>query len=184
MPPDPSPRPTHTPQERRVGHGWDRHRLEPLRPGTPAARPLIIGGVVLDASFGPVAHSDGDALAHALTDAVLGAAALGDIGQHFPDTDPAYAAADSLALLAAAVRLASDAGWAVVNADATLILERPKLGTHRPRIRENIARALAVTPERVNIKAKTAEGVDAAGRGEAIEAHAVILLEATGRRHE
>ncbi len=164
------------PLERRVGQGWDRHRLEPRAPKG-AGKPLVVGGVELDSAYGPVAHSDGDALAHALTDAILGAAALGDIGQHFPDSDPANRDLDSLRILERAMELVRSAGWRLVNADVTVMLQRPKLGDARPRIGENLAAALGVGPERVNVKAKTGEGIGVVGRGEAVEASAIVLLE-------
>lgn len=159
----------------RVGHGWDRHRLDALKPGGDG-RPLVVGGVALDASVGPVAHSDGDALCHALTDAVLGAAGLGDIGQLFPDTDPAHDGADSVEMLRLAVGEASRRGWTVLNADATVLLEHPKLVEAREEIRGRLCGALGVNASRVNVKGKTGEGVGVVGRGEAIEAHAVVLL--------
>jgi len=159
----------------RIGHGWDRHRLDALAP-TGAGRPLVVGGHRLDSPLGPVAHSDGDALAHALTDAVLGAAGLGDIGQMFPDTDPAYENADSIDLLRAAAGAVRERGWVVGSADVTVLLQSPKLGPARDAIRAALAGALAVEPERVNVKAKTGEGVGVVGRGEAIEAHAVAML--------
>jgi 2-C-methyl-D-erythritol 2,4-cyclodiphosphate synthase len=172
----------------RIGHGYDLHRLEPL--ATPAAdsaagsadesvqvaRPLVIGGASFEHDMGPVGHSDGDVLLHAVTDAILGALALPDIGQLFPDSDPRWAGADSGKFLAEAVRLAAGRGWIVGNLDATVILERPKLGGRKEEIRQNIARILNVETERTNIKAKTHERVDAVGEGRAIEAHAVVLL--------
>lgn len=159
----------------RIGHGWDRHRLDALAP-TGAGRPLVVGGQRLESPMGPVAHSDGDALAHALTDAVLGAAGLGDIGQMFPDTDPAHECADSIALLRDAMSAVRDQGWVVVSADVTVLLQSPKLGGAREAIRASLARALGIETDRVNVKAKTGEGVGVVGRGEAIEAHAVALL--------
>ncbi len=159
----------------RVGHGWDRHRLESVAPHG-GGRPLVVGGITLESDLGPVAHSDGDALAHALTDAVLGAAGLGDIGQMFPDTDPAHEGADSIGLLRAAVAEATRRGWSVGNADVTVLLERPKLGAARDEVRRRLSGALGVAPDRVNVKAKTGEGVGVIGRREAIEAHAVVLL--------
>lgn len=159
----------------RIGHGWDRHRLAAVAPAGPG-RPLVLGGVGLASAVGPVAHSDGDALAHAVTDAVLGAAGLGDIGQMFPDSDPALEGADSLGLLASAIERVRDAGWAVGNLDATVLLEAPKLGPAREGIRQNLARVLGVSPGTVNLKAKTGEGVGVVGTGQAVEAHAVVLL--------
>lgn len=164
-----------TPLAARVGHGWDRHRLDRVAPEG-MGRPLVVGGQVFESPVGPVAHSDGDALAHALTDAVLGAAGLGDIGQMFPDTDPAHEGADSIDLLARAVGEVGRRGWAVGNADVTVLLERPKLGAAREAVRAALASALGVETARVNVKGKTGEGVGVVGRGEAIEAHAVVLL--------
>lgn len=154
----------------RVGHGWDRHRLE-------EGLPLVLGGVGLESDSGPVAHSDGDALLHAITDAVLGALAMPDIGRLFPDDDPRHAGRDSAEFLAEAVRRARADGWSVVNLDATVVLERPKLGDQRDAMRAKIAQLLGVGAEAVNVKGKTGEGVDAAGEGRAVEAHAVVLLE-------
>jgi 2-C-methyl-D-erythritol 2,4-cyclodiphosphate synthase/2-C-methyl-D-erythritol 4-phosphate cytidylyltransferase len=154
----------------RIGHGWDLHRLAP-------GRPLMVGGVALASERGSVGHSDGDALLHALTDAVLGAAGLDDIGTHFPDTDPRYRGAASAMFVSDAVRLAAERGFRVANADLTVVLEAPRLGPHREAIRHSVAAALGVPPDRVNVKAKTAEGIGPVGSGEAIEAHAVVLLE-------
>lgn len=166
--------------EFRIGHGYDLHRLDRLAPEG-RGRPLILGGVRIPSSgdrpeTGPVAHSDGDALLHAITDAVLGALGLPDIGQLFPDTDPRHAGQDSKRFLAEAMRRAEQAGWGVANLDATVILERPRLGPHKEAIRTCLAGLLGVTPELVNIKGKTHEGVDTVGQGLAIEAHAVVLL--------
>lgn len=155
----------------RVGQGYDIHRLV-------EGRPLILGGVKIDYEKGLLGHSDADALLHAITDALLGAAGLGDIGRHFPDTDPAYKDADSRVLLSEAVGLVVKAGWAIVNVDATVIAQAPKLAPHMPLIRESVAKAIGVDLQRVNIKAKTNEGCDAVGQKEAIEVHAIALLEA------
>ncbi len=133
-------------------------------------------GVRLEAAFGPVAHSDGDALAHALTDAVLGAAGLGDIGQMFPDSDAANEGRDSIEMLKLAAERARVEGWIVANADVTVLLEKPKLGAARPRIRAKLAEAMGVKEGAVNVKAKTGEGIGVVGRGEAIEAFASVLL--------
>jgi 2-C-methyl-D-erythritol 2,4-cyclodiphosphate synthase len=155
----------------RVGQGYDIHRLV-------EGRPLILGGVKIDYEKGLLGHSDADALLHAITDALLGAAGLGDIGRHFPDTDPAYKDADSRVLLSEAVGLVVKAGWAIVNVDATVIAQAPKLAPHMPLIRESVAKAIGIDLQRVNIKAKTNEGCDAVGQKEAIEVHAIALLEA------
>lgn len=155
----------------RVGQGYDLHRLV-------EGRPLILGGVSIDYEKGLLGHSDADALLHAITDALLGAAGLGDIGRHFPDTDPAYKGADSRELLAQAVALVVKAGWAIVNVDATVIAQAPKLAPHMDKIRESVAQAIGIDLHRVNIKAKTKEGCDAVGQKEAIEVHAIALLEA------
>lgn len=181
------------PPDVRIGHGYDLHRLEQLDRSSSdsawiagglaagvqphqQARPLVIGGVPFDHDRGPVGHSDGDVLLHALTDAVLGALALPDIGQLFPDRDPRWAGASSEIFLAEAARLASERGWHIGNLDATVILEQPKVGPRKQEICENIARILRISVECINIKAKTNERVDAVGEGRAIEAHAVVLL--------
>ncbi len=153
----------------RVGIGYDLHRLV-------EGRPLILGGVRIPFERGPLGHSDGDAICHALTDAVLGAIAAGDIGRHFPDTDPRWKDADSVFMLQAAVELARDRGYAVDSADVVVILERPKLSPHVAAIAGTLAGALGTAADRVSVKAKTNEGVDAIGRGEAIAVHAVAVL--------
>lgn len=164
----------------RIGHGYDLHRLEPL--GSPQAasaqpiRPLILGGLRLEHTHGPVAHSDGDALYHAVTDAILGALAEPDIGQLFPDTDPRYDARDSAVFLEEAARRAASRGYVIANLDATVILERPKLLAHKSAMIANIARVLSIEPSRVNVKGKTHERVDAVGEGRAVEVHCVVLL--------
>lgn len=166
----------------RVGHGYDLHRLEARAPAG-RGRPMIVGGVILDDpefALGPVAHSDGDVLYHAVTDALLGALGLPDIGQLFPDTAAAHEGQDSADFLREAVRRVRGAGYEVGNLDATVILERPKLGPRKKEIRANLARLLGVPVERVNIKGKTHEKVDAVGEGRAIEAHAVVLLTRRG----
>lgn len=155
----------------RVGQGYDIHRLVP-------GRALILGGVRIEYEMGLLGHSDADALLHAITDALLGAAGLGDIGRHFPDTDPAYKDADSRVLLSEAVSLVVKAGWAIVNVDATVIAQAPKLAPHMDRIRESVAQAIGIDLQRVNIKAKTNEGCDAVGQKQAIEVQAIALLEA------
>ena len=157
--------------EYRVGIGNDIHRLE-------AGRKLILGGVRVPFGKGPVGHSDGDALVHAIADALLGAAALGDIGRYFPDTSPRWRDASSLLFLHHIRRLLDRAGLGIVNIDSTVGLERPKLAPHIPRMRRKIAAALGVKPAQVSIKAKSGEGLDAVGRGEAVRADAIALVEA------
>jgi len=153
----------------RVGVGYDLHRLV-------EGRPLIVGGVQLAADRGALGHSDADVVCHAITDALLGAARAGDIGQLFPDTDPRWKDASSLVLLKQVVALIEQRGLAIENVDVVVVLERPKLGPHRAVIEQQLADALGVDVGRVSVKAKTNEGVDAVGRGEAIAAHAVCLL--------
>lgn len=155
--------------EIRVGQGYDSHRLV-------AGRPLILGGVTIPFEKGLDGHSDADVLLHAVTDAVLGAASLGDIGTHFPPSDPKWKGADSGKLLAAVMDLAQAAGWQVVNLDATVICERPKLGVLKEQIRANVAKLLGVAPAQVSIKAKTNEKMDAVGREEGMMALATVLL--------
>ncbi|MDP1662500.1 MAG: 2-C-methyl-D-erythritol 2,4-cyclodiphosphate synthase [Phycisphaerales bacterium] len=161
----------------RIGHGWDLHRLEPIAPvGT--GRPMVIGGVRIEGAGGkgPVAHSDGDVLLHAVTDAILGALALPDIGQMFPDKSPRNEGRASTEFLVAAVAKAARAGYVVGNLDCTVICERPKIGPVKAQIRRNLAQALGVPLDRVNVKGKTHERVDAVGEGRAIEAHAVVVM--------
>ena len=155
--------------EVRTGLGWDIHRTE-------TGRKLLLGGVEIAADFGLAGHSDADVLAHAITDALLGAAALGDIGLMFPDTDPTWKGADSLQLLRAAADAVRQAGFAVGNIDVTVIAERPKLRPHIDEMRANLARALGIEVTAVSVKGKTNETVDATGRGEAMSCHAVALL--------
>jgi 2-C-methyl-D-erythritol 2,4-cyclodiphosphate synthase len=155
----------------RVGEGWDVHALV-------AGRPLILGGVTIPHSHGLAGHSDADALAHAITDALLGAAALGDIGRHFPDTDPAFAGADSLHLLAEAARRVRAAGWTIGNIDSTVVAQAPKLAPHIDAMRARLAAALDLPIGAVNVKAKTAEKLGPVGEGRAIEARAIALLTA------
>jgi len=153
----------------RCGIGYDLHRLE-------AGRKLIVGGIELEFDKGPAGHSDGDVVAHALCDALLGAAGLGDIGTHFPDTDPKWKGADSMIFLQHARKLLDEKKLAIEHVDAVVILERPKLGPHFPKMREALGRALGVEPAKIHLKAKTNEGVDAVGRGEAIAAYVVATL--------
>ncbi len=153
----------------RIGIGYDVHRLTP-------GRPLILGGVAVEHPLGLDGHSDADVLAHAIIDALLGAAALGDIGQHFPDTDTEWKGADSLELLAHVSRLIGEAGYAVGNVDAVVVIERPKLRPHIDAMRANLARALGVGTGRVSVKATTGEAIGFAGREEGAAAHAVCLL--------
>ena len=153
----------------RVGQGFDVHALVP-------GRRLVIGGVDIPFERGLEGHSDADVLLHAVTDAVLGAAALGDIGRRFPDTDPRYLGADSRMLLRSAVRSVHQAGWVVVNLDATIIAQAPKMAPHIGPMVRNIAADLGIVPEHVNIKAKTTERLGFTGRGEGIAAEAVVLL--------
>jgi 2-C-methyl-D-erythritol 2,4-cyclodiphosphate synthase len=162
------------PSPLRIGHGYDLHRLEPLAPAGPG-RPLVLGGVPIPADRGPISHSDGDALLHALTDAILGALGEPDIGQLFPDNAPENLGRDSAEFLAEACRRLRARGLTVVNADITVILERPKLSPHKAAITARLRELLGV-PGPVNVKAKTHEGVDAVGEGRAVEVHAVVLL--------
>lgn len=162
----------------RIGQGYDIHRLA-------EGRKLILGGVEIPWEKGLLGHSDADALLHAVTDALLGALSLGDIGEHFPDTDPAYRGADSKKLLALAYGLVRERGWRLVNLDATVFAEAPKLGPYKKEMRAVLATLLETEEERISVKAKTGEGVDAVGRGEAISAAATVLLEGkTPRRTE
>ncbi len=153
----------------RVGQGWDTHRIE-------MGRPLILGGIAVPCEFGLSGHSDADVLFHAVTDAILGAMALGDIGMHFPDTAAEWRDASSLQFLQHAVRLALQQGYRPINVDSTIILERPKLKNFRWAIRDNLAAALGLPGGSVGVKFKTAEGVGPVGEGRSCEAQAVILL--------
>ena len=155
----------------RIGMGYDVHRLVP-------ERELILGGVKIDYEQGLLGHSDADVLLHAVMDALLGAAALGDIGKHFPDTDPRYKGADSIRLLEAVRELVKKEGYSVGNVDATIIAQQPKMSPHIERMRENIAKALEIPVSRINVKATTEEGLGFTGNGEGISAQAVCLLEA------
>lgn len=153
----------------RVGEGWDVHALVP-------GRKLVIGGVLIPYDRGLLGHSDADVLLHAITDALLGAAGLGDIGTHFPDTDERFRGADSAVLLAEAARRVRDAGWALGNVDSTVIAEAPRLAPHMAAMRASVAAALGVAVDQVNVKAKTAEKLGPVGQGLSIEARAVVLL--------
>lgn len=153
----------------RIGQGYDLHRLEP-------GRPLILGGVTIPHDRGLAGHSDADVLAHAITDALLGAANLGNIGALFPDTDPRYKGADSLLLLEEAYGRVREAGWAVGNIDSTIVAQQPRLNPHLDVIRATLAETLAIAVDAVSVKPKTNEGVGPEGREEAISAHAVVLL--------
>jgi len=154
----------------RVGIGYDYHRLE-------AGRKLILGGVEIPHSKGLAGHSDGDVLTHAICDALLGAAGLGDLGQHFPDTDPKWKGASSLKLLAQVVEMLRAKGLRPTQVDSVVLAEEPKLAPHFVRMRETLARVLGVEPADLNVKAKTTEGLEALGRGEAMAAQAIALLE-------
>ena len=153
----------------RVGEGWDTHALVP-------GRPLVLGGITVPHTHGLLGHSDADALLHAITDALLGAAALGDIGRHFPDTDPEFKGADSVVLLAEAARRVRAAGFEIVNVDSTVVAQAPKLAPHIPAMVARIAQALGLDASRVNVKAKTAERLGPVGQGLSIEARAVAWL--------
>lgn len=153
----------------RAGHGFDLHRLE-------AGEGVTLGGVFIPCAYRVVAHSDGDAAIHALCDALLGAIGRGDIGEWFPDTDPAFAGADSRELLKDIMRAVTEAGYAVVNADLTIIAQAPKIAPHKSAMVAALAPLLRVSADRVNLKATTHEGVDAIGRKEALSVHAVVLI--------
>jgi 2-C-methyl-D-erythritol 2,4-cyclodiphosphate synthase len=165
--------------EIRTGLGWDNHRLAP-------GRALILGGITVPSEMGLEGHSDADVLAHAITDAILGAAALGDIGMHYPDTDPRWKGSDSLVFLRHAKELVETTGYRVLNVDATVILERPKLKDFREAIRERLAATLEVEVDRVSVKFKTAEQLGPVGEGRSAEAQAVVTLQklGTGPFHE
>jgi 2-C-methyl-D-erythritol 2,4-cyclodiphosphate synthase len=155
--------------EFRTGLGWDVHRLV-------EGRPLILGGVTIPSEFGLEGHSDADILFHAVTDALLGAAALGDIGMHFPDTDPRWKGADSGQFLKHAAKLVAEQGYSIVNVDTTVILERPKLKDYREAIRKSLADALSLSLDRASVKFKTAERVGPVGEGKSAEAQAIVTL--------
>lgn len=154
----------------RIGHGYDVHRLV-------EGRRLILGGVDIPFEKGLLGHSDADVLAHAVMDALLGAAALGDIGKLFPDSDPAYEGADSLALLRQVARVLDENGYEISNVDATVLAQRPKLAPHIPMMRKRLAAAMGVEPSQVSVKATTEEGLGFTGGGEGIAAHAAVLIE-------
>lgn len=154
----------------RIGQGYDIHRLV-------EGRPLVIGGLTLEYDRGPLGHSDGDALLHAVTDAILGACALGDIGRHFPPSDKRFQDADSKVLLKRAKQMVLEAGFTVINIDSTVILEKPRLAPHIESMRRNLAQLLDLDPDSVSVKAKTNEGLGPVGEGQAIAAQAVALVE-------
>ncbi len=157
------------PTQLRVGEGWDTHALVP-------GRRLVLGGVEVPFDRGLLGHSDADALLHAITDALLGASGLGDIGRHFPDTDPRFRGADSVVLLQEAARRVRAEGWSIANVDSTVVAQAPKLAPYIDAMRRRIAEALELAPEQVNVKAKTAEKLGPVGMGQSIEARAVVLL--------
>jgi 2-C-methyl-D-erythritol 2,4-cyclodiphosphate synthase len=153
----------------RVGEGWDTHALV-------VGRPLVLGGITIPHTHGLLGHSDADALLHAITDALLGAAGLGDIGRHFPDTDPHFKGADSGLLLAEAARRVRQPGWQIINVDSTVVAQAPKLAPHIDAMRSRIAELLQLAVDQVNVKAKTAEKMGPVGEGRAIETRAVCLI--------
>ncbi|WBY01810.1 2-C-methyl-D-erythritol 2,4-cyclodiphosphate synthase [Ramlibacter tataouinensis] len=153
----------------RIGEGWDVHALVP-------GRPLVIGGIVVPYERGLLGHSDADVLLHAITDALLGGAGLGDIGRHFPDTDARFKGADSVLLLKEAAARVAAAGWRIGNIDSTVVAQAPKLAPHIDAMRQRIAEALGLAADQVNVKAKTAERLGPVGQGQSIEARAVVLL--------
>ena len=157
----------------RIGEGWDIHALVP-------GRDLVLGGVTIPHTAGLLGHSDADALLHAITDALVGAAGLGDIGTHFPDTDERFRGANSAVLLTEAMRRVAEQGWVVNNVDSTVIAQAPKLAPHMPAMRASIAKALGIDEVQVNVKAKTAEKMGPVGQGAAMEARAVVLLVRAG----
>lgn len=157
----------------RIGHGYDVHRLVP-------GRKLILGGLEVPHHFGLLGHSDADVLTHAVMDALLGAAGLGDIGRYFPDSDPAYDGISSMVLLEKVMGLIRQEGWAVGNLDITVIAQQPKLAPYLPEMRQNLARRMGVPAFCINVKATTEEGLGFSGRQEGVAAHAVVLLETQG----
>ena len=158
----------------RIGHGFDVHRFG-------EGEAIVLGGVRIPHRQGLLAHSDGDVLIHAICDALLGALGQGDIGRHFPDTDPAHAGVDSRLLLRRVVAMMHEAGWRLANLDATLIAQAPRMAPHIEAMRHNLAADLSVAPDAVNVKATTTEGLGYTGRQEGIAAHAVVLLQAAGQ---
>jgi 2-C-methyl-D-erythritol 2,4-cyclodiphosphate synthase len=159
----------------RIGHGFDAHRLV-------EGRPLILGGVRIEYDKGLLGHSDADALCHAISDALLGACALGDLGAHFPDTDPQWKGADSTRLLAACHELAVRHGWTIGNIDATVVVQAPRLSPHVPAIRDCLADVLGLDVARISVKAKTSEGMGYTGDGTGLVAYAVVMVESLERR--
>ncbi len=159
----------------RIGHGYDLHRLEP-RPPAGVGRPLIIGGVTLEFDRGPIAHSDGDVLYHAVVDALMGALSMPDIGQMFPDNAPENDGRDSADFLREAARRVAQSNFLIASIDATVILERPRIGPVKEQMRQNIARHLSMSASLINVKGKSHERVDAVGESRAVEAHVVALL--------
>ena len=157
------------PMALRIGEGWDTHQLV-------TGRPLVLGGVTIPHTHGLLGHSDADALLHAITDALLGAAGLGDIGHHFPDTDPAFKGADSVRMLQVAAERVREAGYQLINIDSTIVAQAPKMAPHVPAMRQCIAATLGLAVDAVNVKAKTAESMGPVGEGRAIETHAVCLI--------
>ena len=153
----------------RIGHGFDAHRLV-------EGRPFVLGGITIPHPTGPLGHSDADVLAHALCDAILGACALGDLGQHFPDTDPAWKGADSMRLLEACIGMVRELGFELSNLDATVVVQAPKLSPHLPAIRERVATVLRIEIGDLSVKAKTSEGMGYTGDGSGIAAYAVAAL--------
>ena len=158
-----------SPLNLRIGEGWDVHALVP-------GRRLVLGGVEIPHTQGLLGHSDADVLLHAITDAVLGAAGLGDIGRHFPDNDPQFRGADSARLLRHVMGLLTAQGWSIVNLDCTVVAQAPRLSAHMPALVQSVAATLGIKPEQVNVKAKTAERLGPVGQGHSIEARAVVLL--------
>ena len=153
----------------RIGHGFDAHRLV-------SGRPFVLGGITIPHPTGPLGHSDADVLAHALCDAILGACALGDLGKHFPDTDPAWKGADSMRLLEACIGMARELGFEISNVDVTVVVQLPKLSPHLPAIRERLASVLRIEIGDLSVKAKTSEGMGYTGDGTGIAAYAVVAI--------